>query len=80
MICEPLTGQRINECIELNPQLVGLELADLAEQGSRLEVDILVGADYSWRLVTGGGLEAGRWPYFTADEIGLDFVRPNIIQ
>ena len=53
MICEPLTGQPINECIELNPQLAGMELADWAEQGSRLEVDILIEADYYWRLVTG---------------------------
>ena len=52
MICEPLIGQPMNECIELNAQLVGIELADWAEKGSRLEVDILIGADYYWRFVT----------------------------
>ena len=53
MICDPLISQPIDVCIEQNPHLTGLELADWAEQGSRLEVDILIGADYYWDLVTG---------------------------
>ena len=52
-ICEPLISQPIDTCIKQNPHLTGLELADWADQGSRLEVDILVGADYYWNLVTG---------------------------
>ena len=53
MICEPLIGQPINVCINQNPHLTGLELADWAEQGSKLEVDVLIGSDYYWDLVTG---------------------------
>ena len=49
-ICEPLIGQLINVCKTQNPHLTGLELAD---QESRLEVDVLVGSDYYWDLVTG---------------------------
>ena len=53
MICEPLIGQPISLCFEQNPQLAGLELADWADSDDRLEVDVLVGADLYWELVTG---------------------------
>ena len=53
MIREPLIGQPIDVCIKQNPHLAGLELADWADQGSGLEVDILIGSDYYWDLVTG---------------------------
>lgn len=46
MICEPLVGQPISECIKGNQHLTSLELADLAESGSTLAVDILIGSDY----------------------------------
>ena len=53
MICEPLIGQPTSLCFEQNPQLAGLELADWADSDDRLEVDVLVGADLYWELVTG---------------------------
>ena len=53
MICEPLISQPIEVCINKNPHLNGLELADWAEQGSGLEVDILIWSDYYWDIVTG---------------------------
>ena len=40
-------------CLNQSPQLSGLELADWADQESQLEVDILVGADHYWNIVTG---------------------------
>ena len=48
-ICEPLVGQPIAECIKGNKQLASLELADLSESNS---VDILIGSDYYWQVVT----------------------------
>ena len=54
MICEPLVGQPISECIKGNQHLASLELADFAEGESTLTVDILIGSDYYWDLVTGG--------------------------
>ena len=51
MICEPLVSQPIDACQD--SQLAGLELADWADQESQLEVDILVGADQYWNIVTG---------------------------
>ena len=57
MICEPLIGQPIDACINQSPHLSGLELADeladWADQGSILEVDILIGSDYYWNIVIG---------------------------
>ena len=53
MICEPLVGQPIDMCINQKPHLKGFELADWTDKGSKLEVDILIGSDYYWDLVTG---------------------------
>lgn len=53
MICELLIGQPISLCFQQKPQLAGLELADWADSDDRLEVDILIGADWYWDLVTG---------------------------
>jgi len=54
MICEPLIGQPISECIQGNWHLATLKLVDFAEGNSALSVDILIGSDYYWELVTGG--------------------------
>lgn len=52
-ICEPLHSQLIDVCISKNPHLDGLELADWADEDSKLEVDILIGSDHYWDIVTG---------------------------
>ena len=52
-ICELLEGQHVVACIEQNPRLMGLELADFSSSGSTLPVDVLIGSDYYWELVTG---------------------------
>lgn len=54
MICEPLASQPIAACAKGNQHLASLELADYSESDQSLEVDILVGSDYYWDLVTGG--------------------------
>lgn len=53
MICELLISQPIDVCFKQNPQFTSLELADWADQRSRLEVDILIGSDYYWDIITG---------------------------
>jgi hypothetical protein len=53
MICEPLATQPIPACIEENQHLASLDLADFADTSSRFKVDILIGSDYYWSLVTG---------------------------
>ena len=54
IICELIVSQSINMCVDQNSNLAGLDLADWANSNTRLEVDILVGADYYWNLVVIG--------------------------
>ena len=54
MICEPLVSQPISTCVKENEHLASLDLADYSEGDQILRVDILVGSDYYWDLVTGG--------------------------
>ena len=52
-ICEPISSQPISVSVEAHDHLLRLDLADSADGSSRLPVDILVGCDYYWELVTG---------------------------
>ena len=51
-ICEPLSCQPVTASVEANEQLMGLDLADSADGSSCLPVDILIGCDHYWDLVT----------------------------
>ena len=76
MICEPLAGQPISACIEENRHLASLDLADFSDGTSSLEVDILIGSDYYWSLVT-GGLPWEQWTHCHPQEAWLGVVRSN---
>ena len=52
MICEPLVSQPIAACAKENQHLASLDLADYSESDQSLEVDILIGSDYYWDLVS----------------------------
>lgn len=52
-ICDPVNSQSINHSLECYDHLVGLELADSADIDDSLEVDMLIGSDLYWSLVTG---------------------------
>ena len=52
LICQPLQGQPVELAVKNNPCLSGLKLADFCTEGETLGVDILVGSDYYWKLVT----------------------------
>lgn len=49
-ICSPLTSQPINYTRESYDHLLVLELANT---GDSLEIDVLIGSDVYWDLVTG---------------------------
>ena len=53
LICNPLTTQPISESGKSYPHLAGLDLADSADVHDCLEVDLLIGSDLYWSLVTG---------------------------
>ena len=61
-ICEPLSCQPITASVETNKQLMGLDLADFADGDSRLPVDVLIGSDYYWDLVTGSICRSEKGP------------------
>ena len=52
-ICHPPTSQPISETRELCDHLLNLELADSALPTDSLEIDVLIGSDSYWNLVTG---------------------------
>ena len=52
-ICDPICVQPIDTSQASYGHLAGLELADSGDIGSRLEIDILIGSDHYWKLVTG---------------------------
>ena len=52
-ICNPLTSQPINHARDDYDHLLGIDLADSADIGDVLEVDMLIGSDFYWSLVTG---------------------------
>ena len=51
-ICEPLVSQPISACAREKQHLASLDLADCSESEHSLEVDVLVGSDYYWDLLT----------------------------
>ena len=53
LICEPLTCQPVVFCRDNFPHLSGLTLADPLDGQEQLEVDILIGSDQYWSLITG---------------------------
>ena len=53
IICEPLVGQPISVCASQCPHLSGLKLVDSSAKASNMPIDMLVGSDYYWQLVTG---------------------------
>ena len=53
IICDPLQNQSISEAIHTYAHLRGLELADYGTGEDNVEVDILVGSDQYWSLVSG---------------------------
>lgn len=53
MICEPLVSQPVTASAEIHHHLVSLDLADCSDGESAMGVDVLVGSDYYWDLVTG---------------------------
>ena len=51
-ICEALTAQPIDKCLEHYPHISGLDLADDPLDETR-EIDVLIGSDFYWEFVTG---------------------------
>ena len=70
IICEPLTCQPVTLCQGNFEHLSGLKLADPANGSDRLEIDILVGSDYYWTLLTGNVKRGPSGPVGVQTELG----------
>eukprot|EP00731_Ephydatia_muelleri_P013896 Em0007g1206a len=62
LICEPLSGQPVVCAAERYPHLSKLELADAVEDGDNLDVDVLIGSDHYWKVVSGRVIQAAHGP------------------
>ena len=75
-ICGPLVSQPITTCVEQKPKFLGLDIADCSDGASSLDVDLLIGSDYYWDLVTGNICRW--WTNCRSHQVGLGFVRPSV--
>ena len=69
-ICKPLSCQPITASVEANDHLISLGIADSADSSSRLPVDILIGCDHYWELVTGGVCRSENGPTAIHTKLG----------
>ena len=53
LICDPLSSQPVTLCQDTFNHLMDLDLADPTDGRSQLDIDILIGSDQYWELVTG---------------------------
>ncbi len=71
-ICDPVCAQPIDVSQASYGHLAGLEFADSGEVGSSLRIDLLIGSDHYWKLVTGRVVKQDSGP--TAIETRLGWV------
>ncbi len=53
MICEPLVSQSVTASAEMHRHFASLDLVDCSHGESITDVNVLIGSDYYWNLVTG---------------------------
>lgn len=53
MICDPLNSQSISDVQECYDHLVDLDLADGDDMDTTFQIDVLIGSDNYWELITG---------------------------
>ena len=70
LICSPLTSQPITTSGECHKHLLGLELADSADGDDILGVDVLIGSDWYWSLVTGRVIRGKSGPTAIHTKVG----------
>ena len=70
LICEPLTSQSILYANENYVHLADLDLADSGCGDDHLDIDILVGSDHYWKLVTGEVIRKDNTPTAIKTKLG----------
>ena len=70
LICKPLACQPVLFCQENFDHLTGLDLADPSDGRSPLAIDILIGSDQYWELITGETHRGNSGPVAIHTELG----------
>ena len=69
-ICEPIACQPISICCNDFEHLAGMDLADDSDGNESLDVDILIGTDQYWELVTGETRRGNSGPVAMCTKLG----------
>ena len=77
-ICEPLTAQPISLCLEKFEHFNQFDLADCSNGQDPLQMDVLIGADYYWELVTGHTSRCEDGPVAVHTRLGEYFLDPYL--
>ena len=80
LICSPLVSQPITASEESHDHLLGLELADSDDGSDVLEVDMLIGSDWYWSLVTGKVIRGRTGPMAVQSKVGWILSGPTTNQ
>ena len=78
-ICDPLTAQPISLCAEMYSHLSKLDLADVSNGETQLEIDVLIGSDYYWELTTGKIRRGQSGPVATHTRLGWVLSGPTAL-
>lgn len=79
MICEPLKTHSLVDCQKSYPHLTGLELADDPGDNQTLKVDVLIGSDHYWDLITGRLQRGADGPIAIETKLGWVLSGPVVI-
>ena len=75
IVCDPVCHQPVSLTQRTYDYLSGLDLADSSTSGAELDIDVLIGSDYYWTLVTGRILRNQDGP--TAIHTRLGWILPG---
>ena len=78
-ICEPLVGKPISMYVRQHPHLLGQELADFSSTALNMPIDILIGSDYYWQLVTGSICRGTSGPVAVHTKLGWVLSGPSFL-
>ena len=75
-VCEPLMCQSISLALKNLDHLQGLDLADESDSSTPLDINILIGSDHHWQLVTSETIKQGDGPVALKTALGWVLLGP----
>jgi len=73
-LCEPLSYQPVAYMTQCYDHLANLDLADSSKVGEELQIDVLIGSDHYWQLVTGQIIQGDSGPTAIHTHLGWGLV------